>query len=379
MKLSLLAIVLTVFGASLWARPPSLPKNISAATLDFSRQAELPNLEKAYISSSPKDLNDGLKVGRLDAPGTVKAIEALRRADAKGQFANLDSILLWKDGKLIFEMYARRGRVDAPHYAMSITKTLTSMALARAIQLGHLRLDDLDRPVLDFMPNINRKKIKPGVETITLSDALMMKSGLRFKDRLTEHRLALDYNGQEYFQKLFENTAAVTPQSKKYKYGGVDPLLVMMAINQKVPGRVQDFIHKELIANVRGDVYLWNKHGSGLPKAGAGSSFTSRALVKLGITVLQGGKFNGRQLLDPEYVKRIMDRQKGEGYFYFFHNRRVRSEEINFISGIGAGGQLMSIFPELNVVAVATSHNTKGQNGKPLEAIMNHLIPLFEK
>ena len=379
MKLSLLAIVLTVFGASLWARPPSLPKNISAATLDFSRQAELPNLEKAYISSSPKDLNDGLKVGRLDAPGTVKAIEALRRADAKGQFANLDSILLWKDGKLIFEMYARRGRVDAPHYAMSITKTLTSMALARAIQLGHLRLDDLDRPVLDFMPNINRKKIKPGVETITLSDALMMKSGLRFKDRLTEHRLALDYNGQEYFQKLFENTAAVTPQSKKYKYGGVDPLLVMMAINQKVPGRVQDFIHKELIANVRGDVYLWNKHGSGLPKAGAGSSFTSRVLVKLGVTVLQGGKFNGRQLLDPEYVKRIMDRQKGEGYFYFFHNRRVRSEEINFISGIGAGGQLMSIFPELNVVAVATSHNTKGQNGKPLEAIMNHLIPLFEK
>lgn len=379
MKLSLLAIVLTVFGASLWARPPSLPKNISAATLDFSRQAELPDLEKAYISSSPKDLNDGLKVGRLDAPGTVKAIEALRKADAKGQFANLDSILLWKDGELIFEMYARRGRVDAPHYAMSITKTLTSMTLARAIQLGHLQLDDLDRPVLDFMPDINRKKIKPGVETITLSDALMMKSGLRFKDRLTEHRLALDYNGQEYFQKLFENTAAVTPQSKKYKYGGVDPLLVMMAINQKVPGRVQDFIHKELIANVRGDVYLWNKHGSGLPKAGAGSSFTSRALVKLGITVLQGGKFNGRQLLDPEYVKRIMDRQKGEGYFYFFHNRRVRSEEINFISGIGAGGQLMSIFPELNVVAVATSHNTKGQNGKPLEAIMNHLIPLFEK
>ncbi len=379
MKLSLLAIVLTVFGASLWARPPSLPKNISAATLDFNRQAEIPDLEKAYISSSPQDLNDGLKVGRLDVPGTVKAIEALRMADTKGQFANLDSILLWKDGKLIFEMYARRGRVDAPHYAMSITKTLTSMALARAIQLGHLQLNDLDRPVLDFMPNINRQKIKPGVETITLSDALMMKSGLHFKDRLTEHRLALEYNGQEYFQKLFENTAAVTPQSKKYKYGGVDPLLVMMVINQKVPGRVQDFIHKELIGNVRGDVYLWNKHGSGLPKAGAGSSLTSRALVKLGATVLQGGKFNGRQLLDPDYVKRIMDQQKGEGYFYFFHNRRVRSEEINFISGIGAGGQLMSIFPKLNVVAVVTSHNKKGQNGKPLDAIMSHLIPLFEK
>ena len=379
MKLSILAVILIVFEANLWARPPSLPKNISAATLDFNRQAEIPNLKKAYISSSPQDLNDGLKVGQLDVPEAVKAIEALRMADSKGEFANLDSILLWKDGKLVFEMYARRGRVDAPHYTMSITKTLTSMALARAIQLGHLKLSDLDRPVIDFIPNINRKKIKPGVETITLNDVLMMKSGLRFKDRFTEHRLAAAYNEQEYFQKLFENTAAVTPQSKKYKYGGVDPLLVMMVINQKVPGRVQNFIHKELISNVHGDVYLWSKHGSGLPKAGAGSSFTSRALVKLGVTVLQGGKLNGRQLLDPDYVKLIMDRQKGEGYFYFFHNRRVRSEEINFISGIGAGGQLMSIFPELNVVAVATSHNKKGQNGKPLEAVMNHLIPLFEK
>ena len=379
MKLSILAVILIVFEANLWASPPSLPKNISAATLDFNRQAEIPNLKKAYISSSPQDLNDGLKVGQLDVPEAVKAIEALRMADSKGEFANLDSILLWKDGKLVFEMYARRGRVDAPHYTMSITKTLTSMALARAIQLGHLKLSDLDRPVIDFIPNINRKKIKPGVETITLNDVLMMKSGLRFKDRFTEHRLAAAYNEQEYFQKLFENTAAVTPQSKKYKYGGVDPLLVMMVINQKVPGRVQNFIHKELISNVHGDVYLWSKHGSGLPKAGAGSSFTSRALVKLGVTVLQGGKLNGRQLLDPDYVKLIMDRQKGEGYFYFFHNRRVRSEEINFISGIGAGGQLMSIFPELNVVAVATSHNKKGQNGKPLEAVMNHLIPLFEK
>ena len=377
MKSSILAVVLIVFGASLWAEPPSLPPNIPAATLDFNRQAEIPDLQRAYISSNPQDLNDGLKVGRLDAPGAAKAIEALRVADSKGQFANLDSILLWKDGKLIFEMYARRGRVDAPHYAMSITKTLTSMTLARAIQLRHLKLNDLDRPVVDFMPNINRKKIKQGVEAITVKDALMMKSGLRFKDRFTDRQLALDYEGQEYFQKLFENTAAVTTQSKKYKYGGVDPLLVMMVINQKVPGRVQDFIRKELVGNVRGDVYLWSEHGSGLPKAGAGSSLTSRTLMKLGVTVLQSGKFNGRQLLDPDYVKLIMDQQKGEGYFYFFHNRKVRSEKINFISGIGAGGQLMSIFPELNVVAVATSHNKKGQNGKPLEAIMNHLIPLF--
>ena len=145
-----------------------------AATLDFKQQATVPNLPRAYISSSPADLKDGLRVGRLALPGSAQAIEALRKADANGQFANLDSLLIWKDGKMVFEMYARRGRVDAPHYAMSITKTLTSMALGRALQLGHLKLSDLDRPVIEFMPAINRKTIQPGVETITLQDALII-------------------------------------------------------------------------------------------------------------------------------------------------------------------------------------------------------------
>ena len=96
-------LLLTVFylaEASLWATPPKLPKTRPAATLDFKQQATVPDLPRAYITSSPVDLKDGLPVGRLEVPGSDQAIEALRQADAKGQFANLDSLLTWKDGKL---------------------------------------------------------------------------------------------------------------------------------------------------------------------------------------------------------------------------------------------------------------------------------------
>ena len=275
-------------------------------------------------------------------------------------------------------MYNRRGRVDAPHYTMSITKTLTSLTLARAMQLGFLGMKDLDKPVIDFMPAIDRSKIKPGVSTITLRDALMMKSGLRFKEKFIGRKLGEKYRGQAYFQKLFELTAPITPKSKQYKYTGTDPSLVMMVIELKTPGKVQDFIKKELVSRVNGGTYLWDDQGCGIPKCGAGSNFTSRTLLKFGSSVIAGGKYNGQQLLHPDYIKLIMDTNKGDGYFYFFHNRRKKSDTINFISGIGAGGQYMATFPKLNLVAVATSHN-KGQIGKPLEAILNHLVPLFEK
>ena len=124
-----------------------------------------------------------MRVGTLEVPGTVRALKALLSDDEAGKYSNLDSILLWKDGRLIFEMYNRRGRVDGPHYAMSITKTLTSITLARAIQRGLLKVNDLDKPVISFMPEIDSSKIRPGVETFTLRDALSMKSVLSFPDK----------------------------------------------------------------------------------------------------------------------------------------------------------------------------------------------------
>ena len=353
---------------------PRLATGVDPKSQNFREQQKLPDLPKPYVSASPEDIADGLQVGRLDAPGAEEAIQALVKNDQAGKFANLDSLLLWKDGKLIFEMYNRRGRMDGPHYVMSVTKTMTSVTLARAIQLGLLSMKDLDKPVVDFLPAIDRSKIKPGVETITLRDALFMKSGLRFPTKTFAHSLGKKYQRQKHFQQLFENTSPITPTEKQYKYTGTDPSLIMMIIDLKAKGSAKE------VAEKFGAIYCWDNQGCGIPKCGAGSNFTSRSLLKIGTAIALGGKYNGEQLLSAEYVKEVMNTNKGEGYFYYFHNRKKRSPDnkVNFISGIGAGGQYMSIFPKLDLVMVATSHN-KGKIGAPLEAVLDHLIPLFRK
>jgi len=358
---------------------PRLAKSLKPEQQSYQEQKKLPDLKEAYYSTSPEDLGDGLKVGRLDEPGTGKAVRALISDDKAGKYSNLDSILLWKDGELLFEMYNRRGRVNGPHYTMSITKTLTSVTLARAIQVGLLSMEDLDKPVTSFMPGIDQLKIQPGVKTITLREALYMKSGLRFPDKNLPFILGQKYQRQQFFQQLFEKTAPVTDASKGYKYTGTDPSLIMMIIDIKTNGKVQQFITREIAAKF-GAIYCWDNQGCGIPKCGAGSNFTSRSLLKIGTAVIQGGKYNNQQLLSSEYIKEVMNRKKGEGYFYYFHNRKKRAagKEVYFISGIGAGGQYMATFPELNIVAVATAHNKK-QIGLPLNAILEHLIPLFLK
>jgi CubicO group peptidase (beta-lactamase class C family) len=358
---------------------PRLPDELEPEKQTYSAQKKIPNLAEAYFSTSPENLGDGLKVGSLDLPGTQEAINALLADDLAGKYSNLDSILLWHDGRLIFEMYNRRGRVDGPHYAMSITKTLTSITLARAIQLGLLTIEDLDSPVINFMPETNRSRIRPGVDKITLRNALFMQSGLRFPDKAFARTTGKEYQRQDYFQLLFENTASVTPASKQFKYTGTDPSMVMMIVDIRAPGTAQEFIAKEVAGPV-GVRYCWDDQSCGLPKCGAGSSFTSRGLLKFGIAIIQGGKYNGRQFLSEDYVKLIMERKKNEGYFYYFHNRQKKAagRDVCMISGIGAGGQYMATFPELNLVAVATAHN-KGKINLPLQAVLEHLVPLFIK
>ena len=362
------------------AELPKLPKETNPQKLGYKEQAQLPKLAEPYVSTAPQDLGDGLPVGKLDRPGTQQAVAALVADDKAGKYSELDSILLWKDGKLIFEYYNRHGRVDAPHYLMSITKTMTSVALARALQVGLLNMADLDKSVVSFMPEIDRSKIKPGVDTITLRDALMMKSGLRWNvaDSKLESSVGSENPKQKYFQKLFETTAPVTSESKAYKYTGTDPSLIMMILDIKTQGKAEDFIKAEL-AGKFGAIYSWENQACGIPKCGAGANFTSRSLIKIGSAILQGGKYNGEQLLSADYVKEIMAANKDKGYFYYFHNESHISPDnkIDFISGVGAGGQYMSIFPDLNLVAVATADNQKNI-GAPLQAILDHLIPLFK-
>ena len=377
-KMSILLLAASLLSARVFAGElPRLPDDLDPKEQTNKEQSKLLDLPAPYVSTSPEDLDDGLLVGTLDLPGTQEAVKALVADDKAGKYSNLDSILIWKDGKLLFEMYNRHGRVDGPHYTMSITKTLTSITLARAIQLGVLDMEDFDKPILDFMPKIDRSKIQPGVDTITIRDALYMKSGLRFKEKNTARMLGTKYSKQAYFQKLFENTAPITPESKEYKYSGMNPEMILMILDIRAPGTIQEFIAKEVAGKV-GATYCWNDQDFGISSGGAGSSFTSRDLMKFGIAVLQGGRFNGEQLLSADYIAQVMALKEKKGYYFYFHDRPEISagKTLRFNSGVGAGGQYMGTFPELNMVVVATAHNHKAIK-LPLNAILEHLVPLF--
>ena len=139
-------------------------------------EATLPDLEKPFISTAPEDKQDGLIVGQLGVDGGDRAaIESYaneRAAAARDEkTGNVDSLLISYRGKLVFESYYRRGRANFPHYQMSITKSYTALAIGRAIQMGLLKMEDLDSPALPFLKELDTTKLVAGANTITLAQA----------------------------------------------------------------------------------------------------------------------------------------------------------------------------------------------------------------
>lgn len=166
--------------------------DLNAEDVSYRLEHQLPYLEKYFASSSPEDMGDGIQVGKLgrdtgDKRLILKYARELAKPSDDPKTGKTDSLLISHRGKLLFESYYRRGRANYPHYQMSITKSYTAIALGRAIQLGHLTLDDLNKPVVSFLKDLIPAKLVQGAENITLHEAIHMTSGIR----LAEDKAAL--------------------------------------------------------------------------------------------------------------------------------------------------------------------------------------------
>ena len=355
-------------------------------TFPTAWKKNIPYLEKAYISSSPKKKKDSISVGELGVDGGNKElILKFAREVADSKHDNMDSLLISYKGKLLFESYYKRGRANYPHYQMSITKSYTAMALGRAIQLEYLTTADLDKPVVSFLKNIDQSKLVDGADTITLAQAMNMGSGIRI-DRGKVRELMKEtgkLKGQGQIQAYLTHSAPITTESKAFKYQSSDPSITMQVIEAVVPGSAEDFIKTEVLGKMGITNYGWQDDISGLPKSAAGSSMRSRDMLKWGLLTMNGGKWQGEQLIPEKYVAKAIDRihtnqsKTSYGFFWWRADMQVGDTQYDCISGRGAGGQFILMLPELELIVVVTSHN-KGM-GKTLATVPKRILPAFIK
>ncbi|WP_282079153.1 serine hydrolase domain-containing protein [Aquimarina algiphila] len=389
----LLLIFLILANSSFSQRSDNNPPEATVAEAKLSFK-DIPYLKKAFITTTPTHRKDGIPVGKLGVNGGNKeVILKLAQEIADNKYGNFDSFLIAHKKKLIFESYYLRGRINLPHPQASATKTYTSLALGRAIQLGYLTMADLDKPLISFLKDLDSSKFVKGVEKITLHQALTMRSGIDIsKDKRKELEENSDLiKGQKHVQVFLEHTAPITSDSQIFKYKD-DPRLVMQVIDAVVPGSAKDFIKNELLNKMNITNYHWLTDVSGLPRSGSGSSMTSREMVKWGILTANKGKWHGEQLIPEAFIARstskIVDQSEeyddipsgvsGTAYGYFWWQADMLIGNKNYLSKAarGGSGQTIIVIDELDLVVVTTTHRNVDD---PVSVTATRVLPAFIK
>lgn len=88
---------------------------------------------------------------------------------------------------------------------------------------------------------------------------------------------------------------------------------------------------------------------------GGGARFLPRDFMKLGQLHLNGGVWNGRRILTPEWSRRAVSplvelRKLKYGYFWWVAEYPYKGRTVQAFSALGNGGQVVMAIPELDLV-----------------------------
>jgi len=268
------------------------------------------------------------------------------------------------------------------------------MAIGRAIELGHLTMADLDKPLVSFLKDLDTEKLVAGAETITLHKAMTMSSGMKMtREQQKELKKKPEQlKGQGQVQTFLEHSSVINEASQQFNYTNTDPMLVMQVLDAVVPGSAKAFIKQELLDKMGITLYEWEDDVSGLPYGPYASSMTSRNMLKWGTLFKNQGKWQGKQLVSKAFINKATSRivhpdpkeiffvgehvtNPGYGYYFWQADMTAGDKSYASTSAQGGGGQYIILIDELDLIIVTTAHEREDRTMKmAAEAVLPAFI-----
>jgi CubicO group peptidase (beta-lactamase class C family) len=300
----------------------------------------------------PQSVGDDWQVSTPEAENmdrsTLDAVYQLVYQDDRYLMAR--SLLVFRNGKLVAEAYPNDPN-DIHKYAniQSCTKSVTSIITGIAIQDNHL--SSLDEKLYDIYPEYFDSDVNK--RTITIEDALTMRTGLKFDNN--KHTLELfqtDGNSIEYIL----SQERLYPSGTIMNYNDGASHLISKVIEKKTGQLMANYGQEKLFAPLNITDWMWEASKDNTTYGGFSLYLKPRDFGKVGQLLLQGGEWNNQQIIDSTYLTeatqtKVSANFNNEPYGYYFW----ALPSVNGYCALGHGGQFLLVVPEKNLVVVYTA------------------------
>ena len=148
---------------------------------------------------------------------------------------------------------------------------------------------------------------------------------------------------------------------------------------------VPEFSEQYLFGPMDITSYRWMPLYGGWTNTGGSMEMLPRDMAKLGLMVLQNGNWNGEQIISEGWINRSTEEHlplafnltwgSGYGYLWWLSDVRIYGTMVHSFAASGAGGQVITVFPELDMVVVITGGNYETDEGQPFQLMERFILP----
>jgi CubicO group peptidase (beta-lactamase class C family) len=214
------------------------------------------------------------------------------------------AFLVIQNDTIKYERYARNFGADQSVTTFSVSKSILSALIGVALGEGKIR--SLNDSLVTYVPALAGK---PAFAGITLRDLLGMRSGLRYTEtgngflsdmRTDEARMYYSNN----LRKRLINTPRVNEPGQVWDYKDTDAELLGWVLANATGTTVSRYLQEKIWTRI-GTEYPASfslDRRDGVEKVSSGFNATARDLARFGKLFLQGGNWNGAQLIPASWV-----------------------------------------------------------------------------
>jgi len=284
-----------------------------------------------------------------------------------------DSVLIVRNGKIVADAYYAPYSAGIRHDLRSVTKSFLSTLIGVLVQQG--KLETVERPLLDFFADRSIANLDDRKKAITIQSLLDMASGIAWVERAytPDETVLRMYASPDPTGFILDQPMSDLPGEKFYYKGG-DPYLLSALVNKLTGQNALEYARKELFEPLGITDVRWAPvDKQGVVTGESGMRLTPHDMAKLGYLYLRDGVWEGKRIIPSGWVERARNGRLATS-FGKYANLWWSIPDSNAFMALGRHGQLIIVFPKLDVVAVMTGVVPDDEKRYPMTALIDQIL-----
>jgi CubicO group peptidase (beta-lactamase class C family) len=312
-------------------------------------------------------------------------IKTLKGYIEEGVLKQISSIVVIKNSKLLIEEYFNGETRDSLHDPRSAGKSFTSTIFGIAESEGYFKYEE--QTLKEFYDIKSFANYSLQKENVSIKDLLTMSSVFdgNDDDENSPGNEENMYPTSDWVKFALDLPLNLIRPKDEWHYFTAGVVILGDILNKIVPGGLEKYADNKLFSPLGITRYQWQFTPQNVPNTAGGIRMNALDFAKYGQLYKNGGKWNGKQIISEEWVKKTFTKyksipgRKDEFYGYLFWNKKytVNNKAYETFYCAGNGGNKIYIFTDepLVIVITATAYGAPYAHSQEDKMMTDFILP----